>query len=651
MGAEWTTEAEKEYLTTKLPAHKKAQEAGTLGTFWVDLQRGFFQRFPMEFRLKLRPLVPGAAPLLAEDEKRLGSETAEMKAHLKTWCSYHTRKAGRGSASGRRGWKGKGLFKLLKRQAARQPYREIEVYQNLYRDKIRNVVMGNGYGLLNEEVAAAAAAAGEDEQIELLSQDEVQAKELRKEEEALARIRANRSVRMGMLRKTAISLYAAETSEVVREVKAEVEQRNVDREGDDAAEGVRTPEQYQFAIDQVADVLQNVTEAIAIETGWHGFFVLGGPMPRREGQISMKKFCFGTTPEGTDFASAYPDLNSLKKHYISFLKRCFPHEVRDARSLEVQETPELATDGLIPLEPEDVDETPILAAPPAATKKPGRIRRKKPAAPLAAAPSLTAAAAAAPAIPSAVAPSLMASPPSSVTPAAANPATIITVGTLESVATGYNTPPSILPARNNVLEELTIPADFDRTMLMIEAQLDSEPSSAFSLNSGNDTWSDDDVFGPGAGSALNHLGHSKHPAFVGGGYRGAWQFTMAPLPCPMPRAMHRGAFAQNRKLGSFGGDLGALFRTSDDNGLAGGEMSMGPPLTFSISSIVTPTALPISHSLAPTPPLGSPTRYGYACAHSSSSSIGVAADDTGDLVQCRSDEWGNGGEGPRDAGR
>ncbi|KAF8209555.1 hypothetical protein K438DRAFT_1960563 [Mycena galopus ATCC 62051] len=290
-GREWTTEAQKEYLRTKLPAHKLAQETNVLGKFWTDLWAGFFKRFPMEKQLGLRPLAPGATPLEKNDEDRLGLETAAMKARLKTWCSYHTRRAGCASPKGK---KGKGLFKLLKKQAARRPYREIEVYQSLYRDKIREAVMGKGYGLWNEEAQAAAAAAvaaaaaalgGED--IVVLTPEEALAKELR-EEEATARIRDNRGKRMGLLRNTAIEMYTAETTEVQFEVKAETEQRNLDREGDDAADGVRSPEQYQFAIDQLPTMLQNVSEVIELETGWHGVFLLGGPMPRRAGAVSMK---------------------------------------------------------------------------------------------------------------------------------------------------------------------------------------------------------------------------------------------------------------------------------------------------------------------------------------------------------------------------
>ncbi|KAF8172207.1 hypothetical protein K438DRAFT_1981656 [Mycena galopus ATCC 62051] len=361
MGArEWTTEPQKAYLTTKLPAHKLAQETNALGKFWTDLQAGFFKRWPMEERLKLRPLVPGAPLLDKADEDRLGLETAAMKACLKTWCSYHTRRAGRASPKGK---KGKGLFKLLKKQAASRPYHEIEVYQSLYRDKIRDA---------RRRRRQSQRGGGEPNVI--LTEAETLAKELREEEEAIARIRKNCSARMSKLRNTTIAMYAAETTEVKLEVKAEVEQRNLDREGDNAADGVRTPEQYQFAIDQLPTVLKNVSEAIELEAGWIGTLLVGGPMPHRAGAVSTKTFCFGATPEGIDFGAAYPGFASLKSNFFSFLKRCFPHEVRDARGMETEpDAPELPTEDLISMDPE---ETPAALA--AVTKKkPARMRHKK----------------------------------------------------------------------------------------------------------------------------------------------------------------------------------------------------------------------------------------------------------------------------------
>ncbi|KAJ7712706.1 hypothetical protein B0H14DRAFT_2645145 [Mycena olivaceomarginata] len=129
---------------------------------------------------------------------------------------------------------------------------------------------------------------------------------------------------------------------------------------------------------KVGEVLKRVTDAIEEETGWHGFFMLGGPMPRREGEISSKTFCFGGTPEGCDFIATYPNFANVRTGFNQYLKRAFSHDVRDKRALDPKAAAPSLND-LIPLNPDNEQEAPAAkAAKPVRRKKPAATKKKAP---------------------------------------------------------------------------------------------------------------------------------------------------------------------------------------------------------------------------------------------------------------------------------
>ncbi|KAJ7793557.1 hypothetical protein B0H14DRAFT_3497923 [Mycena olivaceomarginata] len=279
----WNTPAEREFLTSQIPDFRTAQEGGTLTRFWVSLEGAWFLRFPMEVKVGVCAHdVPGP-PLTKEENERLGKATAVQKARLKAWMGYHSRKLLRraGASAGGSTKKG-GLFKLLKKGPSKtRPLRSVEIYYKLYVKKIKGELMRRGYGRLNEEAVEASRAAAAPGVPIVLSTEEVASKAEEEEEETLARIKAHRKLRMALVQNTVEEMYAAEPEAVKIEIEAEAEARKNDREEVEAIDGKRTPDQLQEAIDQLGEVLKRVTDAIEEETGWHGFFMLGGPIPRR----------------------------------------------------------------------------------------------------------------------------------------------------------------------------------------------------------------------------------------------------------------------------------------------------------------------------------------------------------------------------------
>ncbi|KAJ7821472.1 hypothetical protein B0H14DRAFT_3471535 [Mycena olivaceomarginata] len=354
----WTTLDERAFLTSKIPDFRTAQEGGTLTRFWVELEGAWFFCYPMEAKVGVRAHdVPGP-PLTDEENKRLGAATAVQKAQLKAWMGYHSRKLLHAACASASGSKKKGG----------------PIYHKLYVKKIKGELMRCGYGTLNEEAVEAARAAAAPGVPIVLSTEEAASKAEEEEEETLARIKEHRKLRMALVRNTVEAMYAAEAEDVKIKIEAETEARRNDRDEVEAIDGKHTPEQLQ----ELARVLKHVTDAIEEETGWHSFFMLGGPMPRREGEISSKTFCFGGTPEGCDFIATYPNFADVRTGFNQYLKCAFPHDVRDKRALDPKAAaPSL--DDLIPLDPDDEQEAPAAkAAKPVRRKKPAATKKKAP---------------------------------------------------------------------------------------------------------------------------------------------------------------------------------------------------------------------------------------------------------------------------------
>ncbi|KAJ7878784.1 hypothetical protein B0H14DRAFT_2567080 [Mycena olivaceomarginata] len=298
----------------------------SLACFWLLLDDGWFSRYPVEAELGIIVSGPGAEPLTPNELKLIGDVTTKMKKCLCTWMRWRAKP--RAVVSKR-----STVFQILKRKKKTCPLQALEVYQKIHRTKIRSEVMRWGYGLLNEEAEAERIA----------TLEESQAEERKVEDQAVECICMNCVARMSMLRTTAMELFTAEPEDVRAEVLAQMEEMNGERAlglRDDIL-GTRVPEEYQHAIDQLPEVVSRVTRAIKEETGWMGLFMAGGPMPNRDGVISIKTFCFGTTPNGADFAASHSNFGEVKGKFSKFLKRAFPHDVRDMRGIVSE--PEAAT--------------------------------------------------------------------------------------------------------------------------------------------------------------------------------------------------------------------------------------------------------------------------------------------------------------------
>ena len=149
--------------------------------------------------------------------------------------------AGRGpiSASTRRSRKS--LFKVLKKAKPTRNLQLVEVYQRLYRPKIKEEVLRRGHGEMNEEAEARSAASSEPV---IMSPEET----IAHENAALKRVLKARSKRMSLWRNTSLEMLDGESDDVkeeVRESAAEVNRERAAGGEDPDEDGERTPEQLQ----------------------------------------------------------------------------------------------------------------------------------------------------------------------------------------------------------------------------------------------------------------------------------------------------------------------------------------------------------------------------------------------------------------------
>ncbi|KAJ6479431.1 hypothetical protein C8R47DRAFT_1218989 [Mycena vitilis] len=354
----WATAEETAFLRSELGAYISAVENKknkSISRFWNHLEDGWSTRWPTP----ARPLLAdgSAPPPLTDDEVQVaGEKIALLKRRLRDWMRYQHRLTRQGGGSGPSiVLTARSLFQMLRKKSTR-PMRQIELYQSLCRDKIHTEVLTRGYaGMVAEAdgiraAALARAKAGGDADVLAAAEarDDVRLAELRSE-------------RMSLWRLVSREMYAEESEETREEITEATEAANKGRgsgeEVDDASDAERSPEQLQHGVDQIGGVFAQVHEMTKQETGWFGMTILGGPMPRRLGQISTKTMCFGTTPLGNDFASSVPNLDELLKvPFHAWLKRCFPHDVRDARALSDTDGPPPTTapvelEGMLTMEP------------------------------------------------------------------------------------------------------------------------------------------------------------------------------------------------------------------------------------------------------------------------------------------------------------
>ncbi|KAK7007819.1 hypothetical protein R3P38DRAFT_3365620 [Favolaschia claudopus] len=108
------------------------------------------------------------------------------------------------------------------------------------------------------------------------------------------------------------------------------------------SEGSKDLYETQKSIDSLDGAMGQILGSVRRETGWGIFAIAAGPNPNLGGELSMKIFCAGETPNGNDFERFCPNFTeNIVQPFQDFTRVCFPPAVRHAFAIPTVPLPTL----------------------------------------------------------------------------------------------------------------------------------------------------------------------------------------------------------------------------------------------------------------------------------------------------------------------
>ncbi|TFK90692.1 hypothetical protein K466DRAFT_563401 [Polyporus arcularius HHB13444] len=150
-------------------------------------------------------------------------------------------------------------------------------------------------------------------------------------------------VRLEVVRRYTANAFENETPEVRAEIAAgaaeEKEQARLLAEANKKGtivdvDVIRTPQEYQYAIDQAPDDIRRLLTPVHANTGCSIMVIVTGPMPEDGGAIGSFAVHFGENASGHNFAQVTPGFREqYARPHVLFAKGLYPEEVRRERAL------------------------------------------------------------------------------------------------------------------------------------------------------------------------------------------------------------------------------------------------------------------------------------------------------------------------------
>ncbi|TFY57774.1 hypothetical protein EVJ58_g6820 [Rhodofomes roseus] len=319
----WTTDAELEYLQTKLDSFRSHQLAHTLHRFWPDIYREWFLKFPE--RPRVLPDVDGE--LSEAEEKQLQEAIGNRKKKVYNWFNnqncQQTRKA-----------KATHVNLSLFKPKNRRNLKETEVYSRKYYE----------------------------ERIKPQVQEELSGRVVTKEE------------RLGIIKRVTKELYDREDEEIKKEIRDEVDVLRAargtpgKRGASEGAEGSDAPEEAtdehavlavvcQAVLDDMPAIFRQLFLELHRQTGWYFMVMAAGLAPGSDGEIGS--MCFHQ--EGDDPEHNIGRLSNFVAQFVRPFVEYVKEEIAIARSEK------LSRPSTSPPAPAAAPEGPATSATPAAS--------------------------------------------------------------------------------------------------------------------------------------------------------------------------------------------------------------------------------------------------------------------------------------------
>ncbi|KAJ6529042.1 hypothetical protein DFH09DRAFT_1327459 [Mycena vulgaris] len=326
-----TTPEEQDFVRLWMPEFLLRKGHKELEDFWPKMRAAYLNTWPEELRLSLPlqqvvhdPNAEKPPPLTDKQRARLDEAlTARFKQLRNSFYNAYSKiRNQRGGVSRSPVSLAAMLFKA--RPKIKRRHQVLEVYQMVYRDKIKAALKKSQFDKLNEAVQCR------DEDGEWIDDDDDKTK--------MERVKDAWRTRMKIQRRVVQEEWDAEV-EVVKQKMREMAKKEVaapaaDEDDEDGKTKERTPEAYQMSIDESGPVAEMFLAEFHRMTGWMGVLAYGGPVPRAGGELGVKSVCFGNTPAGLNFERFHPHWKKgVTTPLFRFLRQAIPREVRLSRGI------------------------------------------------------------------------------------------------------------------------------------------------------------------------------------------------------------------------------------------------------------------------------------------------------------------------------
>ncbi|KAK7007979.1 hypothetical protein R3P38DRAFT_3593084 [Favolaschia claudopus] len=336
----WATADETALLETFWAEYITKQAENKLHLFWPLVREGLHQISPLARRLGLPDHNdPKERPLTQAELDTLGTAIAERNKRIKEWYRNKTKKVrnGAGYNTSTTSMVRKILKKTVDKRQRVHHGREVFAKRNaaLFEAELDKA----GYNDIRAGTSRRDANHDSDD-----DSDDDDSHDSDADADADAG-KKKKSKLMTLRGQVLGRLWGGASAEERKAVEAELTAEKEQLRKPSTSEGSKDLYETQKSIDSLDGAMGQILGSVGRETGWGIFAIAAGPNPSLGGELSMKIFCVGETPNGNDFERFCPNFTeNIVQPFQDFTRICFPPAVRHALAIPTVPLPTMTDD-------------------------------------------------------------------------------------------------------------------------------------------------------------------------------------------------------------------------------------------------------------------------------------------------------------------
>ncbi|KAK7046253.1 hypothetical protein R3P38DRAFT_3420860 [Favolaschia claudopus] len=327
----WATEDETALLESFWAEYITKQAENKLHVFWPLVREAFNRLSPPARRLGLPDHNDPKERLTEAELDALGTAIAERNQQIKDWYRNKTKKIRNGA--GFNTSTTSMVRKILKKNIDKRQrvHHGREVFAKRNAALIEAELDKAGYNDIRAGTSRRNADDDSDDDDDSNDSD-ADADAGRKKKSQLMTLRGQVLSR----------LWGGASAEERVAVEAELNAEKEELKKPSTIEGSKDLYETQKSIDSLDGAMGQILGSVCRETGWGIFAIAAGPNPSLGGELSMKIFCSGETPNGNDFERFCPNFTeNIVQPFQDFTRVCFPPAVRHAFAIPTVPLPTL----------------------------------------------------------------------------------------------------------------------------------------------------------------------------------------------------------------------------------------------------------------------------------------------------------------------